>query len=255
MALCVLWPLAGAMAARAQAEGLMNLLEPNYAPFFCIGILLYLVYRSGWSTPLVLLLGLNYSIALWVCSAYFVPWSAAVWAPVSFAGVAVLFTLSVAAIIVATLTPVSRIDWRWLSAVGALTYPLYLVHEYPGWVLMHWLEPRMSPAAVVAVTVAFMLLVAHVVHRWCERPLGGWLRRTVERDLTEALPDTEVVRNRVRTARRAFEGRNDPLAPHAHPEPPARHAAVPAPALPSLDVVTASYPAHWAEEAPLARRR
>ncbi|HMO10960.1 MAG TPA: hypothetical protein PKB06_05545, partial [Actinotalea sp.] len=34
-----------------------------------------------------------------------------------------------AAVGVASLTPLRRWDWRGLTAVGALTYPLYLVHE------------------------------------------------------------------------------------------------------------------------------
>lgn len=25
-----------------------------------------------------------------------------------------------------------RLDWKWLSVAGALTYPLYLIHQYIG---------------------------------------------------------------------------------------------------------------------------
>jgi peptidoglycan/LPS O-acetylase OafA/YrhL len=188
LALCLAWPVLGALADRTQSPLLVELLQPDYAPFFCIGILLYLVYRGGWSAGPVLLLGLNYVFALWSCASYYMPWSVHVaGAGVSFRGLAVLLTLSIIAIVVATLTPVARIDWRWLTVAGALTYPLYLLHEYPGWMLIHGLTGRLPAHVAVGVVVLGMLVVAHLVHRYVERPLGRVLRRTVERDLTRTV--------------------------------------------------------------------
>lgn len=189
LALCLAWPVVGALGAQAQSALLVNVLEPMYAPFFCIGILLHLVYREGWSVSTAGLLGLNYLFALWVCAAHYVPWSVAVAGhPVSFRGVAVLLTLSIVAIGIATLTPVSRVDWRWLTLLGALTYPLYLVHEYPGWTLIGRLRSVLPPSAAVAVALLAALVVAYLVHRFVERPLGPRLRRAVEDDLAGALP-------------------------------------------------------------------
>ncbi len=77
----------GALAAQGGNALLVALLEPVYAPFFCIGILLYLVHREGWSGTAGLLLALNYCFALWMCSSHFVPWTLAVaGSPISFRG-------------------------------------------------------------------------------------------------------------------------------------------------------------------------
>jgi peptidoglycan/LPS O-acetylase OafA/YrhL len=184
LALCLVWPVAGALAAQAGSPLLVAALEPVYAPFFCIGILLYLVHREGWSASAGLLLALNYCFALYTCSSYFVPWTLGVaGSGISFRGVAVLLTLSILAIGLATLTRLDRLDWRWLTFLGALTYPLYLVHQVPGWVLIHRLAPVLPAYVTVGLVLVVVLAAACLVHRFVERPVGGRLRRAVERDL------------------------------------------------------------------------
>lgn len=196
MALCLVWPVMAWLAAKSDAALLAQLLEPAYAPFFCIGILTYLVYRDGWTVSAGLLLGFNVCFALWVSSTHFVSWSLTVaGSAVSVRGIIGLFLLCVGALLVATLTPVRRLDWRWLTLLGALTYPLYLVHEVPGWVLIRNLGPVLPAHAAVAVAVLLALLVAWLVHRCVERPLGARLRRAIERDLgCLAVPDQATPR-------------------------------------------------------------
>jgi peptidoglycan/LPS O-acetylase OafA/YrhL len=190
LALCLAWPVVGALSLQAHSELLTEVLQPYYAPFFCIGILLYLVHREGWTRLTALLLGLNYTAALWSCSAYYIPWSERIaGAPVSFRGLALLLTLCIAAVVVATLTPVARIDWRWLTVAGALTYPLYLVHQHIGWVLLHGLSARLPTYVNLALVVLVMIGLAYAVHRVVERPLGRLLRTHVERELTALTAD------------------------------------------------------------------
>ena len=64
---------------------------------------------------------------------------------------------------------------RWL---GAISYPLYLVHQPIGFALGHRLNDTGTPALVtMATTIAASLVVAHLVMRWIERPTMGWARR------------------------------------------------------------------------------
>ncbi|MGY1721866.1 acyltransferase family protein [Blastococcus sp. SYSU DS0533] len=215
LALCLLWPVLGALAARTESAVLAEILMPDYAPFFCIGILVYLVHREGWSGSPGLLLGLNYLFALWVCAVYYIPWSARVaGAPVSFRALAVLFTLCVVALAVATLTGVNRLDWRWLTFLGALTYPLYLIHQVAGWVLLHRLGPVLPAYVALTVVVALMLVLAYLVHRYVERPFGPRLRRAVERDLDRTPARREPVSGgHDGTVHPAGAGRSRPLPP------------------------------------------
>ncbi|MEU2347424.1 acyltransferase [Modestobacter sp. NPDC049651] len=225
LALCFAWPLLGALALQTGSPLLTALLEPHYAPFFCLGILLYLVHQHGWNAPTGLLLGLNYVAALWVSATYYVQWSIDVAGhPVSVRGLAVLLTGCIAAVVVVTLTPVARVDWRWLTVLGALTYPLYLVHQDIGWVVLHGLSKYVPAHLAVPLVVLGMLCLAYAVHRCVERPLGRRLRRAVERELEQL---------RVPAAGRHVPAPRHPAAqPAAGPPAPPRHPVRPARDLP-----------------------
>ncbi len=182
--LCLVWPVLGAMAAQSDSSLLVALLEPTYAPFFCTGMLLFLVQRHGWDLPVGLLFALNVLGALWICRVHYIPWSVEVaGVGVSMRALALLLFLCIGALVAATLTPVARLDWRWLTTAGALTYPLYLVHEIPGWALIQQLAPVLPAHVVLAVVTSAAVCLAWAVHRFVETPLGPRLRRAVERDL------------------------------------------------------------------------
>src|SRR5690606_16305973 len=62
-------------------------------------------------------------------------------------------------------------------------YPLYLVHSSWGRWVIESVHPYLSRAATLAVAAAVCVLLAGVVHRAVERPLGPRLRHALDRDL------------------------------------------------------------------------
>ena len=65
-----------------------------------------------------------------------------------------------------------RVQWRWLPVAGALTYPLYLVHEYWGFWLISLTHEALGKWSAVAVAAAVTLTMAWLIHRLVERPLA-----------------------------------------------------------------------------------
>ncbi len=179
---CVLWTAAAVMADSAREPMLQLVLMPQYAPFFIGGMGLYLVYRFGhdataWSVVAVgWLLGQHYAVIEMVA-----PKHSVVFHHRSQLVVIAVVTLAFAAVAAVTLTPLGRVNWRWLTTAGALTYPFYLVHEHLGWVLIDALRHGARlPAAVVLVTCpAAMLLLAWLLHVAVERPLTPRIRRAL----------------------------------------------------------------------------
>ena len=92
-----------------------------------------------------------------------------------------------ATMLVAPDAPLARVSWGWLTALGALTYPLYLVHSSWGRWVIESVHPYLSRAATLAVAVAVCLALAWVIHRAVERPLGPRLRHALDRDLRRDL--------------------------------------------------------------------
>ena len=65
---------------------------------------------------------------------------------------------------------------QWLVA-GAVTYPLYLIHQEIGYMLIGAAYPALNPHAVLWGTVAIMLLAAYAIHFFVERRASAPLRR------------------------------------------------------------------------------
>jgi len=181
--LCTAWPALGALALASGSPHLLALVDPQYAPFFAMGMLVYLLWRDGLAPVPIALLAANwiYSLLLSFRFADAIGGAGAGTAlPIV---VMAVFTVFLLALIVATLTPVATIDWGWLTVAGAITYPLYLLHDVIGAWLITLAPAAWPPAVTLLLVVAAMGVAAYGVHRFVERPLGPRLRRGVERAL------------------------------------------------------------------------
>ncbi|MBZ4323825.1 acyltransferase family protein, partial [Streptomyces huiliensis] len=185
VAFCGLWGI-GAVVARATDDPLLErVLLPYDCWYFIAGIAFYLMHRFRPAPLLWLIVGGTFLIAqhdLLVAErraeAYMghrVPH----WPTLALVAV---FYLSVMAV---ALGWTRRLDWRWLSTAGALTYPLYLLHERVGWVVIRHADGHLPRHVLLPLLLAGALTAAWLVHRGIERPLarrlGGALRRAVAR--------------------------------------------------------------------------
>ncbi|MEV5684156.1 acyltransferase [Streptomyces sp. NPDC052164] len=181
---CAVWTLAAALA-KASGEAFLDvLLMPEYAPYFIGGIGLYLVHRDrrdalAWGIVGVSwLLGQHYAVAdLWH------PDSQDAFSYRSATVIVLVVTAGFAAVAAIALGALNRLDWQWLTVAGALTYPFYLVHEHLGWVVVGALHRGLGiPAwATFVLTVAAMLGLAWLLHRFVERRFTPLLRDALSR--------------------------------------------------------------------------
>ena len=162
---CVVWSVASLVAAGSHHELLNNFINPPYSPFFVAGIAFFLIHKFG------------SNLLLWAIVAY--SWLIAVNQPHTDPPWQVVVVLS-AFFIVMALVATHRLDgiqWRWLPVAGALTYPLYLIHQDIGFTAFAYLK-NLAPAWVIAgATYLVMLGVAWLIHRGVERPFAPLLRR------------------------------------------------------------------------------
>ncbi|WP_434095277.1 acyltransferase family protein [Streptomyces flaveolus] len=181
---CAGWLLAAALAQAAHEPLLELVLMPEYAPFFVGGVGLYLVHRDrrdahAWGLVAAgFLIGQHYAVRdLWNATD-----------PNAFAhrttfGIVLVVAFGFLAVAAVALGWLKRANWRWLTVAGALTYPFYLVHEHLGWVAIRFLHRGLHvPSAVTfGLTVAGMLVLAWLLHRFVEKPLTPRLRNVLSR--------------------------------------------------------------------------
>jgi peptidoglycan/LPS O-acetylase OafA/YrhL len=170
---CAVW-LTAELLVRAVFHGvplgpLMTVTQTSFAHLFVIGIMLYRL-RAGQATPLsVPLLMLSIAMALY--------------GPAS--GIGPMFRLEYVGIIAA----LSLLVWlattwsgRFLCVMplrffGRVSYPLYLVHQAAGFVLLDRLHRQgLDLNLAVAITIAAAVLLAWIISATIERPAQRWLR-------------------------------------------------------------------------------
>jgi peptidoglycan/LPS O-acetylase OafA/YrhL len=173
----------------AVREGtlLPEMLFPAYAPFFAAGMLLYLMQQpQGRTWPryglllLAYLLGLRASVGR--------VGSLALLYHESFSKAVVAATITVFFVVMA-LVAFRKVDlsrFAWLAWLGALTYPLYLLHSDIGFIIFHRLQHAANKYVLVGGTFVLMLVAAYLVHVFIEKRLSKVLGRQVNR-LLDAL--------------------------------------------------------------------
>ncbi|MFC8924237.1 acyltransferase family protein [Cellulosimicrobium sp. NPDC057127] len=184
LAFVTLWPVLGAVATQTGSDLLATVLVAADAPLFAGGMVLFLLSREPRSPVLWLALGLNMALAAAhsgrIQAVRIENSTDLALGPATYwTAVVVCFSLVAAA----TLTPLARVPWAWLTTLGALTYPLYLVHSSWGRWVIESVHPYLPGWATLAVATAVCLGLALALHRLVERPLGPRLRRAVEHDL------------------------------------------------------------------------
>jgi peptidoglycan/LPS O-acetylase OafA/YrhL len=180
---CLLWTVASVAVTGTPNRTLHLLVGPVESSYFVAGVAMYLIYRFRPSALLWGIIGVSWVLSLYrirptaggvdVIGGTHLPW------PVTAGVVTAIFLVMVAV----ALGWFRAVRWRWLTVAGALTYPLYLLHQRLGWAAIAALRGTMPRPLVLLTVVVGMLVAAWLVHRLVERPLAArgrtWLRQAV----------------------------------------------------------------------------
>lgn len=179
---CVGWSI-GAVAASATHNDLLSFAaQPDVAPYFIAGIGFYLIYRFGPTLLLYGIVGFSFLIAQHQVrdtaaiegSSMHIP-HYAVW-PAQ----AALFGFFALMALVAH-HKLDFVRWRGLVALGALTYPLYLLHQAIGFSLIATFRGTVPAIPLVIALFAVMLALSWLFQRYIERPGGRLLGTQLDR--------------------------------------------------------------------------
>ena len=224
IAVAAAWPIVALAVERLGWDGVAELLVSRYAPFFAAGMALFLVYRDGHSRLLWTLVGANTVLA--VVTNLPVKTrelqTATAFEPVTWLLAAAL-AACVAAVALVALTPVRRLSWRHLATLGAITYPLYLVHQFWGWWVIAHLAPHVPTPVALLAAVALALVLALAIHRLVEVRVNARVRRRLEAALTRAASALRDAADRARGQRSGHDllpegGRRRGVEEHGRPD-------------------------------------
>lgn len=161
---------------------LSALFFPDYAPYFAAGMLLYLMqWPQGRTWRRYTLLAAAYLLAIRAGVLQVSDSGPAFQAAISTRVVMGIITGFFGGFyLIATRRIVLRRQ-AWMARLGALTYPLYLLHNSIGFVVFYHLSQSVNKYLLLGGLVALMLGAAHVIHVFIEQPLGKALRAYLTR--------------------------------------------------------------------------
>ncbi|MEV0666755.1 acyltransferase family protein [Actinomadura luteofluorescens] len=182
------WMLGGVFADEADSKILQVMLVPTWSCYFIAGMALYMIHRFG---PTLLLWG--YVAASYLIALRWGAWRAEnVFRGADETVVSAVITGIFAVMILVATGRLSRLRWRGLTVLGALTYPLYLVHSQLALPLLDAVYPGLDRWTALAVAVGASLLAAYAVHRLVERPGAAWMKARLTASLTPMRPSEET---------------------------------------------------------------
>lgn len=189
-AFVLLWPIVGVIAARTDSALLTYFLVPQYAPLFAGGMAIFLIHKFGHSLARWLLVVFNaFAAAQQATVGFFkndmIPDTGQ---DLSTTACITIILVMFTTVAIVTISPVKGWGPNWLTYAGALTYPVYLVHENWGWWIISWANPILGKWAALVLAVGFSLVVAALIERFVERPLQPIIKRALLRDQPRHAP-------------------------------------------------------------------
>ncbi|MCC3769791.1 acyltransferase [Streptomyces sp. UNOC14_S4] len=182
---CVLWGCAGAVAAAVRDPVLDQVLMPDDCWFFIAGVAFHLMHRFRPNLVHWLIVSCCFLVAQHTLLDAQARAEGHMGQHVPHWPTTVLLTLFFLAMAAVSLGWTRRLDRRWLTAAGALTYPLYLLHERLGWLVIRHCGGLVPRYVLLPALILVILQAAWLVHRYVERPLAGALGRGLRRAATE----------------------------------------------------------------------
>lgn len=167
--------------ATTFSEGqFVRLLMPGYFSFFALGSLFFLNHLHGPSRRRLLLIGAAYLLSLrrvyYVCME-FQSADVVIHPAVAMA----LETLLLLGFVWIIRNPqFFRRAALWML-LGNLTYPLYLIHQHIGYIILRLYAGTMNPYLLVTGVSLLMIAAAAIIYRFGEVPLRKVLRRIIAR--------------------------------------------------------------------------
>jgi peptidoglycan/LPS O-acetylase OafA/YrhL len=180
LAFCGIWGFMALIAGSVNMPLLVTIFQPTYAWFFIGGIVVYLMYRFGSNLLLWGMLAFCWLISQDQMRGVIGGYEYGTRHHLSWAITVALTTGAFLIVAAAALGAFNWMQWKWLTVAGALTYPLYLLHQEIGWQLITRISRHLAPYPTLLTVMAIMMFAAWLVHRLVERPLAPIMKRHME---------------------------------------------------------------------------
>ncbi|WP_371355763.1 acyltransferase family protein [Pseudomonas chlororaphis] len=180
----IFWLLISATAEILTLEKLRSILITDYSAYFIAGATFYIIWAKGFTKIRLLLLTgalvlANYTAAVWAESLetkYLTEYN-----PLIICSIINLFFITFFLIATNRTGAIGTLNW---TTLGALTYPLYLLHQMIGFMIFNIAYPAMNPHILLWGTIALMLGASCSINKKIEIPMARFIKKILSLSFT-----------------------------------------------------------------------
>lgn len=180
---CVVWTTASIFVPTFAPNFASEILVTQYAPYFVAGIAFYLIHKYGPNLLLGCIVVVSYVLATHEILADVDQQRTAAGNHQSLTVVYGLLALFFVLMTLIATGRLSRIRGQWTVVLGAVTYPLYLIHQDVGYTVLNRLDRRIDAHVLLITLVLAMIALAWLIHQFVEKPLAPKLRNGLKNSL------------------------------------------------------------------------
>ena len=172
-----LWLLLAVVMTFYDVKYLGFFLFPEWSYYFIAGACFYLIHKEGKKPYFFVLLAITYAMAIYYAletigrlEAHF---------PGEFHASVIIFSIS---IFYGLFYLIATNQSKWFNrpgflVIGALTYPLYLIHENVGFILFNVFSSYANKYVILCAVSAAMLYVSYLINRFIEKKYAPIFKR------------------------------------------------------------------------------
>ncbi|WP_158275039.1 acyltransferase [Pseudomonas sp. HMWF021] len=178
----IAWLAYAAKVAVFGADKLSIYLISEYATFFIAGASLFMVWKNGFSIIRHATIAGSFALAIYQSlkqASILTPVFKQDVSPMIVASIITVFFILMLLSATKKTGVIGRMNW---AAVGALTYPLYLLHQFIGYMTFNSLYDKVNVHLLFWGVISGMLVMAYAVNQLVEKPLSAKLRGILKTD-------------------------------------------------------------------------
>ena len=199
--LLTLWLAASVVLEFVSVPFLHALLLAAYSPLFIAGALCFLIRSRGVTVMRLVLVGVTWMSALYHALEDIPKLEASYHTQLSPYVVTGIISVFFVVLIVVALRRTGRLAAvNWVT-LGALTYPLYLIHQNIGYMIFNAAYPTVNRHVLLWGTVLGMLVLAYLLDRAIEQRYARAFKRFLEGRVTVVLAALPLGRRQLRVFR------------------------------------------------------
>jgi len=172
----ILWLAATIVLEAFPIDRLQTLLITNYSPYFIAGAISFLVWSQGMSFARIGAYLASWLMALHGSLKGFEGFEKQYHTPLSRPAVLVLLSIFFAILWLVSIRKTGFLGKSNWAALGALTYPLYLIHENVGFMIFNIGYPALNPHLLLWGTVLAMIGLAFFINTAVEARFSPYLK-------------------------------------------------------------------------------